>query len=84
LEITKALFKQLNIICQNLSLANPLCDIFALLIEKAVGARLESEKTDERLTNYISWQDSKKGMTANFLRIQEPHKEILFSKWESQ
>lgn len=55
LEITKALSRQLDILCHNISLANPLCDISASLIEKAVDARLELEKIDERLTNFLSW-----------------------------
>jgi len=39
------------------------------MIEKSVDARLELEKADERLTNFLSWQDSKEGKGANFPRI---------------
>ena len=53
------------------------------MIEKSVDARLELDKADERLTNFLSWQDSKEGMAANLPRIQESHKEILFFEWES-
>jgi len=84
LEITKALSRQLDILCHNISLANPLCDISTSMIAKAIDARLELDKIDEKLNNFLSWQDSKEGMVANLPRIQESHKEILFSKRESQ
>lgn len=54
------------------------------MIEKSVDARLELEKTDEILTNFLSFQDSKEGKTANLPQIQESHKEIIFTEWESQ
>jgi len=54
------------------------------MIEKLVDERLESDKQDERLTNFLSWQDSKEGKAANLPRTQESHKEISFSEWESQ
>lgn len=65
-------------------MANPLCDIFASMIENVVDARLELEKANEKLTNFLYLQDSTEGMAANLPRIQESHKEILFSEWESQ
>lgn len=84
LEITKDLSHQLDILCHNISLVVPLCDISASMIETFVDASLELDKADEKLTNFISWQDWKEGKAANLLRIQESHKEILFFKWESQ
>ncbi len=84
LEMTKALSRQLDIQCHNISLAIPLCDISTSMIEKLVDARLELDKSDEKLTNFLSWKDSKEGKDANLPRIQESHKEILFSEWESQ
>lgn len=84
MEITKALSRQLVILCHNISLATPLCDISTSMIKKAVDTILELDKTDERLTNFLSWQDSKEGMATNLPRIQESHKEIFFSEWESQ
>jgi len=58
----------------------PLCDISTSKIEKSVDARLELDKVDEKLTNFLSRQDSKEGEAANLLRIQESHQEILFSE----
>ena len=54
------------------------------MIDKSVDARLELEKADESLAKFLSWQDSNEGKAANLRRIQESHKGILFSEWESQ
>jgi len=69
LEMTKALSRQLDILCHNISLTVPLCDISASMIEKSVDARLEIEKADERLTNFLSWQDWKEGKVSNLPKI---------------
>lgn len=70
LETTKALSRKLNILCHNISLANPLCDISTSLIEKAVDTRLELENENERITNFLSWQDFEEGKAANLSKIQ--------------
>lgn len=74
----------MDILFHNISLATPLCDISASIIEKSMDGRLELDKVDEILTNFLSWQDSKEGKAINLPRIWESHKEILFSEWESQ
>lgn len=76
--------RELNILSHNISLPDPLCDISTSLIEKEVDRRLELEKENKKITNFLSWQNSEEGMAANLPKIQESHKEILFSKWESQ
>jgi len=52
--MTKALSQQLDLLCYNISLAVPLCDISAAMIDKLVDARLELEKADESLTKFLS------------------------------
>lgn len=84
MEMTEALPRQLDLVCHNISLVVPLCDISASMIDKLVDAMLELEKADESLNKFLSWQDSNEGKVSNLPKIQETHKEILFSKWESQ
>jgi len=84
LQITRALSSQLSLLCHNISLILPLCEISLSMVEKSVDARLDLEKADERLTNSLSWQESKEGKVANLTQIQESHKEILFTEWQSQ
>jgi len=64
-------------------LIDPLCAIFASLIEHAIDTRLEFEIANDKITIFFSWQNSEQGMAANLLKIEESHKEILFSEWES-
>lgn len=54
------------------------------MVDKSVDARLDLERVDERLTNFLSWQESKEGKATNLPQIQESHKEILFTEWKSQ
>ena len=46
--------------------------------------RIEFENADEKISEFISWQDSEWGKIANIPRIEEKHKEIFFAEWESQ
>ena len=39
---------------------------------------------DNKVTNYLSWQSTEERRAAKLPKIQELHKEILFSKWETQ
>ena len=55
LEVTKALSLQLNILCNKISLVDPLCTIFGSLIEQAVDSGLEFEKEDDKITKFLSW-----------------------------
>jgi len=36
------------------------------------------------VTNFLDWQDTDEGQAANFPKILESHKEILFMEWQSQ
>jgi len=46
-----------------------LCDIPASLIEKVIDKRLELEKANEKITNFLTWQYSEEGMAANLPKI---------------
>lgn len=54
------------------------------LIEQTVDTRLEFENADDKVYKFLSCQSPKEGMAANLPKIQESHKEILFSECESQ
>lgn len=54
------------------------------MVDKSIDARLNLEHADERLTNFLSWQETKEGKAANLPQILESHKEILFAEWQSQ
>lgn len=78
LQIAKELSSQLSLLCHNISLALPLCKISSSMVDKSVDARLNLEQEDERLTIFLSWQETKEGKAANLPQILESHKEIIF------
>ena len=84
LESSKSLSRQLDILCHKISRADPLCVIATSLIEKVVNTRLEFEDADEKISGFLTWQDTDEGIVANLPKIQESHKEILFAEWETQ
>ena len=84
LELSKALSRQLDILCQKISLADPLCVKATSLIEKAVNTRLEFKDSNKKISGFLTWQDTDQGIAANLPKIQESHKEILFPEWETQ
>ena len=84
LQINKALITHLKLLCHNISLVEPLCEITASIVDKSVDARHDLEQVNETLTNFLAWQDTSEGQAANPPKIQESHKEILFLEWQSQ
>lgn len=84
LQINKELINQLKLLCHNISLVEPLCEISSSMIDKSVDARQNMEQADETLTNFLSWKQTNEGQVANMPKILESHKEILFLEWKSQ
>ena len=78
LQINKALITQRKLLCHNISLVEPLCEINASIVDKSVDARQDLGHADETLTNFLAWQDTSEGQAANLPKILESHKEILF------
>jgi len=54
------------------------------LIDQEFNTRLEFEDADDKVTNFLKWQSEVEGRVANLLEIQEFHKEVLLSEWETQ
>ena len=84
LQINKALITQLKLLCDKISLAEPLCEITTSLVDKLVEARQDLEQVDETLTSFLAWQDSLEGQASDLPKILESHKDILFLEWQTQ
>jgi len=84
LQITKALSTQLNLLCNNISLVPPFCEISSSMIDKSLDDRQKLEQANETLTEFLSWQETKEGQAANLPQILESHKEIMFLEWQTQ
>ena len=61
-----------------------MCEATSSLIDKSVTLRQEIENADDKISEFLSWQDTEQGRKDNLPRIEERHKEILFMEWEQQ
>ena len=84
LQLNKALINQVKLLCQQITQAEPLCELVASIREKVEKARTDLDQAEETLTNFIEWKDFDQGQATNLPRILESHKEILFTEWQSQ
>ena len=58
LEINKLLSQQLNEFFQKLTQIEPLCEITSSLIDKSVTLRQEIDDADDKISEFLSWQDT--------------------------
>ena len=84
LAISKLLSRQLNELCQNMAQVEPLCEITSSLIDEGINLKVKFDDANEKISEFLSWQDSKQGRNANLPRVEERHREIWFSKWKKQ
>jgi len=87
LQITKALSNQLSLLCHDISLALPLCEISSPMIDKSVDARQKLEQADETLTKFLSWQETKDKLQIYpkfWNRIRKSYSYMEISTYESR
>ena len=54
------------------------------ITNQVVELRSDYDLVDKQVTDYHIWQDGDEGKEAGAPRINENHKEFLFSKWDDQ
>ena len=84
LQINKALITQLKLLCHNISLVEPLCEITTSIVDKSIDARQDLEQADDTLTKFLAWQDTSEGQATNLPKILESQKDIIFLELQSQ
>lgn len=83
LQINIALITQIKLLCQQISQAEPLCELTASISEKVDKARTELDQAEEMIVAFLDWQDTDQAQAANLPRILESHKDTLFTEWQS-
>ena len=83
-QINSALISQIRLLCNQLTEAEPLCELTTSVCQQVEKARNDLDQAEEIITTYLDWQDSDVGKAANFPRIQETYKDILFTEWHTQ
>ena len=82
--VNNGLISQLKLLCQQISLAEPLYELTETINQRVEKARSELDQDEEIISTFLDWQDSEQGKAKNFPRILETHKDILFTEWNSQ
>ena len=76
-QLNKALINQMKLLCQQITHAEPLCDLVASISKKVEKARTDLDQAKETLTNFLEWQDTDQGQATNLPRILDSHKEPI-------
>lgn len=74
--------QQLNEFCLKFAEAESLCELTSSLVDEGVTLKIEFDEADEKISEFILWQDSESGRKENLPNIMERHKEIIFLEWE--
>ena len=74
------MINQVKLLCQQITQAEPLCELVASISEKVEKAMTDLDQAEEKLTVFIEWQDSDQVQATNLPRILESQKEILFTE----
>jgi len=67
--------------CKKLKLINDLYKTNDSLIDQMFELRTYYEDINNKISDFIIWQDNTKGMKANLPRIQDSYKDLLFRYW---
>ena len=70
---------QKEIMCHKISQLSPYCETSDKLTSQVVDMRLEYDEVLKRVSDFITWQNSKDGRKVDFPILEESHKEIIFA-----
>ena len=76
--------QQQETFCQQISNTSSYYDISNILIQQVANRRLECEKVEKNISEFIQWKESSAGRKDHLPKIDKFHKEILFKYWEMQ
>ena len=82
--VNNGLISQLKLLCQQISQAEPLCELTMAINQQVEKARNELDQDEEIISAFLDWKDFEQGKETNLPRIPETHKDILFTEWNSQ
>jgi len=63
---------------------SPYCEINDKLTSQVVDMRLENDEIHKMISDFITWQESEDGKKTDLMKLEESHKDILFTDWDSQ
>ena len=70
--------------CQRLSVINTIYKESDSLMNRDFDMRVIFNEIDENISGYITLQDTPEGRVEDLPKIEESHKDILFTNWDIQ
>ena len=84
ISLNNQLLQQQDILCQKISQWNSFCQESDKITNHVVELRHDYDLTNERVTDYLTWQKTEEGKRAGAPIINDSHKEMLFNNWDAQ
>ena len=84
ISLNNQLLQQQDILCQKISQWNSFCQESDKITNHVVELRRDYDLTNERVTNYLAWQNTEEGKRAGAPIINDIHKKMLFNNWDAQ
>ena len=84
LDLNDQLLRQHETLCQRILQWNSHCEMSDNITSQVIDLRLDYDLIYKKVSNYLNWLESEEGKKARFPKINESHKEMLFSKWDAQ
>ena len=78
LEMNAKLKHQQEIFCQQASITSSYYDSSEILIQQVANKKLDCEKIEKKINEFIQWQESDSGKEYDLPQVDKFHKEILF------
>lgn len=58
------------------------CRTISSLVDQLSDIKNYFEDIEEKISGFLTWQESAEGRSSNIPKIEEAHKEIVFIEWE--
>ena len=84
LSINSQLMQQKEVLCQKISQMSPYCEISDKLTSQVVDRRLEYDEIPKNIYEFITSKESEEGRKVDLPKLEESHKDILFTDWDSR
>jgi len=78
------LMQQNEVFCQKISQINPYCKTSDKLANQVIDMRFEYDEIHKSVSEFITWQELEDGRKADLPKLEESHKDILFTDWDSR
>lgn len=81
-ELNNLLAQQQATFCHKIAIIQGLCQSRYSLVNQLSDLRTYCKEIEEKISNFVDWQDSSEGRSVDLPKIEESQKDIVFQEWE--